>query len=399
MNTAAAARDPAALNSAGVRALAAQDFATAVPLLVAATGADPAAPALWLNLAAAHRGLGDDKAELAALNRALEVDQRNFMAQLRLAELHEKLGDRARAGTHWSAVLALAAQASEALPEALNPVLAHAQEFVSAQNSAFANAVDHGLATVRQSSPPDELRRFDRCVAAATGQSRVFVNHCAGLHYPFLPADEFFSRDHFPWLSKLEAATPIILSEVRALLAGTREGLRPYVEMPSGTPANKWTPLDRSLDWSAFFLMRFGAEQTANLARCPETMRVLEELPLFDAPGRAPTVFFSILKPRTHLPAHTGVSNVRSICHLPLIVPDGCGFRVGGEAREWRVGEAFVFDDTIDHEAWNDSDHPRAVLIFDVWNPHLTETEQQLVREYFRVADASGFDSGLTVSE
>ena len=81
---------------------------------------------------------------------------------------------------------------------------------------------------------------------------------------------------------------------------------------------------------------------------------------------------------------------MRTIVHLPLIVPPGCGFRVGGETREWKVGEAFAFDDTIEHEAWNDSDELRAVLILDVWNPHITEAERELLQTFFRVADSSG---------
>jgi aspartate beta-hydroxylase len=100
-----------------------------------------------------------------------------------------------------------------------------------------------------------------------------------------------------------------------------------------------------------------------------------------DIPGRGPTAFFSILEPHTKIPPHTGVTNTRVTVHLPLIVPPGCAFRVGGETREWKVGTAWVFDDTIEHEAWNDSDAPRAILIFDVWNPELTVLECDLVRE------------------
>jgi aspartyl/asparaginyl beta-hydroxylase (cupin superfamily) len=75
------------------------------------------------------------------------------------------------------------------------------------------------------------------------------------------------------------------------------------------------------------------------------------------------------------------VTNARLTVHLPLIVPPGCRFRVGGETREVRAGSAWVFDDTIEHEAWNDSDSARAILIFDVWNPQLTPLERDLVRE------------------
>jgi aspartyl/asparaginyl beta-hydroxylase (cupin superfamily) len=105
-------------------------------------------------------------------------------------------------------------------------------------------------------------------------------------------------------------------------------------------------------------------------------------------PGRAPTVFFSILKAGAHIPPHTGVTNTRTIIHLPLIVPGLCEFRVGGETRAWREGEAIAFDDTIEHEAWNRSDQDRAVLILDVWNPYLSETERALITQSFVVADA-----------
>ena len=109
-------------------------------------------------------------------------------------------------------------------------------------------------------------------------------------------------------------------------------------------------------------------------------------------PGRAPSAFFSLLKPHSHIPAHTGVTNTRAIIHLPLIVPPACSFRVGGETREWREGVAFAFDDTIDHEAWNGSDDLRVVLIFDVWNPHLSLEEQQLLKQFYATADASKAD-------
>jgi len=98
-------------------------------------------------------------------------------------------------------------------------------------------------------------------------------------------------------------------------------------------------------------------------------------------------VFFSILKAGAHIPAHTGVTNVRSVVHLPLIVPEGCEFRVGGETRPWRAGEAFAFDDTSEHEAWNRSGDDRAVLIIDVWNPHLSEHERSMVGQLYEVAD------------
>lgn len=139
--------------------------------------------------------------------------------------------------------------------------------------------------------------------------------------------------------------------------------------------------------------MDFGEPQPAALARCPATRDALEAIPRAELPGRCPNAFFSILQPRTRIPPHGGVSNTRLTVHLPLIVPNGCGFRVGGETREWRIGEAFVFDDTIEHEAWNDSDHPRAVLIFDVWNPYLTALERRMLQTLYVATDAAGHSS------
>ena len=142
-----------------------------------------------------------------------------------------------------------------------------------------------------------------------------------------------------------------------------------------------------------------GRPQDAHLARCPQTAAVLSALPQVDVPGRGPTAFFSLLEARTTIPAHTGVANTRLTVHLPLIVPPGCRFRVGGETREWRAGTAWVFDDTIEHEAWNDSDAARAVLIFDVWNPQLTSLERDLVRAatvaLVEYSDAEGTAAGV----
>jgi aspartyl/asparaginyl beta-hydroxylase (cupin superfamily) len=96
---------------------------------------------------------------------------------------------------------------------------------------------------------------------------------------------------------------------------------------------------------------------------------------------------FSILRPRTRIPPHTGVANTRLVLHLPLIVPAGCGFRVGGETRLWTEGEAWVFDDTINHEAWNDSEKPRAILICDVWSPFLSAGERDLIAQLLGALD------------
>jgi aspartyl/asparaginyl beta-hydroxylase (cupin superfamily) len=394
---AAAGEQPAALNMLGLHALGDGNLQEAASLFRRAIAADPASPDLRMNLARALREAGDDKGEREALDGALAIDQRHFMALVRLAELLERTGDDAGAAERWSGVLAMSGLLEERTP-ALEAMLDHARECVARSRSGFAETVEAGLAEARDQIPAADRRRFDACVDHSLGRRQIYANQCARLHFPFLPAEEFFERSHFPWLEEIEGKTELIRAELEALLGGGDSGILPYVTMEPGTPANKWSALDHNLDWGALHLWKDGRRNDAACARAPKTAAAIEALPLSDLPGRTPTIFFSLLRPGTHLPAHTGVSNVRTIVHLPLIVPPGCLFRVGGATREWRAGEAFAFDDTIEHEAWNKSDALRAILIFDVWNPYISETERALLRRFFAVANESDHAGDASVS-
>jgi aspartate beta-hydroxylase len=377
---------PVAHNILGLDALSRNEPAVALGHFEAATKADPKAAALWLNLANAARLLADDAAERSALESALETDQRNLMALIRLAELHERRGDLADATTRWAAVAALANQHLNPAPD-LRTIFDHARAFVAQRNEQLAASLASELASDLASASPRDRRRISAAMQVSLGRRQIFTNICHGLHYPFLPADEYFDREHFPWLGELEAKTDIIRAEAIELLASEDPGLTPYVTMPPGTPRNVWSELNNSAAWSALHLWKEGERIEGACARAPKTAAIVEQLPLAGIPGRAPTVFFSILQAGKHIPPHTGVTNTRAIIHLPLIVPPGCSFRVGGETRDWREGQAFAFDDTIEHEAWNTSDQDRAILILDCWNPHLSEHEREMICRLFTVAD------------
>ena len=116
----------------------------------------------------------------------------------------------------------------------------------------------------------------------------------------------------------------------------------------------------------------------------------MSEVPLAHVATRSPSVLFSLLRPGAHIPPHNGFVNTRLICHLPLVVPGRCTFRVGNEMRDWVEGRAWVFDDTIEHEAWNRSDRTRVILLFDVWRPELSDEERRLVSTMFEAIDAHG---------
>jgi aspartyl/asparaginyl beta-hydroxylase (cupin superfamily) len=377
---------PVAHNMLGMEALGRDDFAAAQRHFEAATQADPNAAALWLNLAKAHRLGENDEGERAALEAALHTDQRNLLAQIRLAELHERRGEMAEATTRWAAVSALSTEHAGAGGE-LREIFEHAGAFLEQRKEKLADAVAAALEQDLAKASARDRRRITAANEVMLGRRQIYTNECFGMHYPFLPADEYFDREHFPWLTDLEAQTDVIRAELIALLASEDPGLSPYVTMPPGTPRNKWTGLNNNPAWSALHLWKDGERIEGACARAPETAKIVEKLPLAGIPGRAPTVFFSILQAGKHIPPHTGVTNTRAIIHLPLVVPPDCAFRVGGETREWREGQAFAFDDTIEHEAWNRSDKDRAVLILDCWNPHLSEHEREMICRLFSVAD------------
>jgi aspartyl/asparaginyl beta-hydroxylase (cupin superfamily) len=289
-------------------------------------------------------------------------------------------------------VLAIGSGIANPSPE-FAAILDHARTYVAEQQGKLVGAVDAALEPDLAEASARDRRRMRAAADAWLGKRPIYTNQCEGLHYPFLPADEFFDRELFPWLGELEAAAATIRRELETILADPEPGLAPYISLPCGVPPNKWSPLDKSLDWGAFHLWKEGVRFDEACARAPKTAALIESLPMCRIAGKSPNAFFSILKAGSHIPPHTGVTNVRSVVHLALIVPDGCGFRVGGERREWVEGEAFAFDDTIEHEAWNRSDSDRAVLIIDAWNPYLSEHEREMICRMYAAADAERGDS------
>ena len=376
---AAAPAHPLVLNARAVLALQAGNSAAARELLDRAVLQDSANPALWLNLAAALRALSLADEEDKALDAALKLSPRNFVALLQKAELLELRGKpKSAAKVYQNALQTLPVNAR--LPNSLRAQVERAFAAVKRNDDALEARIEEALRETRANFPAQETKRADHGIAAFLGRRRIYHPQPTFLHVPSLPSDEFYERAQFPWLAEFEAATAEIRAECLRVLAEDSGEVVPYIQRPDGVPLDQWTELNQSRRWSAFFLWRDGERVPANAARCPRTAALLEAAPLANVPGYAPSAFFSILDKKSHIPAHTGVTNSRLIVHLPLVVPAGCRFRVGSETREWREGEAWVFDDTLEHEAWNDSEQPRAILIFDVWHPALSQGERELIR-------------------
>ena len=101
---------------------------------------------------------------------------------------------------------------------------------------------------------------------------------------------------------------------------------------------------------------------------------------------------FSLLKPGAHIRPHHGLFNFRLICHLPLTVPPGCTLRVGNQERSWSEGELLIFDDSMEHEARNQSDRQRIILLFEIWRPEITEADREALKVLLEAANITAED-------
>ncbi len=341
---------------------------------------------LWMSLAGCCRGLGDHEAAAAAVEAALRIDPRAFIALLMKASLIERQGDARLAAIAYGVALTQV-PTDELLNPALRGAVAHARQLHGRHIDELEAALKSEVSGKLGWGSTPHQRRAEAFAERIVGKRRVYHQEPVQFHYPGLPEIEFHDRADFPWLAELEAATPDIREELIEILREDGDDLQPYVNYPEGTPLDQWAELNRSPRWGAFHLYYDGREVSWNAARAPRTMAAIARLPQPHVQGRSPAAMFSVLQPKTRIPPHTGIANTRLVMHLPLIVPEGCGFRVGSETRQWREGEAWVFDDTIEHEAWNNSDRPRTILICDVWNPRLDPEERETITALMSAMD------------
>lgn len=241
---------------------------------------------------------------------------------------------------------------------------------------------------------PDRSTRASETVDILFGRRRVQLQQPEQLYFPGLPQLAFYERERFPWAAAVEAQTAAIRAEARALAARLEQNFSPYQHADLSKPRTRDSRLLDSMDWSAVHLIRGGEVDEALAAQCPATMATLARLPLCRVPGRNPNVLFSRLAPGTRIDPHHGVVNTRLICHLPLVVPDGCTLRVGNYRYPHRTGELLVFDDSMEHEAENPSAEERIVLIFDIWRPELSAEDRALVAAMHQAIDAYQRPSG-----
>ena len=347
-------------------------------------------PSVWHALALACQRTGDAEGLLEATGMVLSYNSRHVSSLMLRASYYESVGDDRAALSYYTSVANIAA-AAPSRTEELEAAHRQAEQYRATHMAKMYDHLLRELATVGY-KPGGGSERFARALSMLRGEKKPYLQQPRAFYFPELANVQFFPRDSFSWIADMEAATDDICAELEAIMPSEQDFV-PYIEEVKDRPVEDQFNLMGSKDWTAFFLLRDGSPVPENVARCPKTMSALGRVPLTNIPGRCPMALFSRLRPGAHIPPHHGFINTRLICHLPLIVPPGCRFRVGNDEREWRRGEVWVFDDTIEHEAINTSGETRVVLIFEVWRPDLTEEERMLVAKLIEAVDTYAGDT------
>jgi len=183
----------------------------------------------------------------------------------------------------------------------------------------------------------------------------------------------FYDKKDFAYWQLLEENTDVILAELLNIT---------QLEQEESVISNNWSPAhphyvkgNFDVSWKTFTFLFFGIQNIQNIDKCPRTFALIHQIP------EIITAQFSLLLPQTHIQSHKGYSPAILRNHLPLIVPEGdCAIKVGDETHRWKKGELVVFDDSYEHEAWNNSDKTRVVLMFDVAKPNYGYDAKEICR-------------------
>ena len=362
--------------SAADRALAARNPAEARAILEAAALSDPQDPAFWQRLATIRQVSGAPVKAIEAIDRALSFAPLDFVNLLMRARMLDQAG---HPGAGEAYGRALAQTRPDPLPTTFGPAIERAKAAWALHQSELEARLNAAVEASGADLTPDERRRTARLASNVTRRTRIYHSEPTHFHYPGLREAEFHDRALFPWLADLEGLTEVIRAEMDQVANADQAVLVPYVQYGVGEPLAQWQALNHSRDWTAIHLIQRGETIGPNAALCPRTMEFLGGMAQPWIIGCGANAMFSLLAPRTAIPPHVGVANFRLVCHLPLIIPGKCWFRVGETVHDWELGQGWVFDDTIEHEAVNETDQLRVIMIFDLWHPDLSPAERTAI--------------------
>ena len=334
-----------------------------------------------MRLATVRRSMGDLPGAVKAAAAAVELEPRNFLMCLMLGSLREATGALYAAQRAYRSACAYAPFDLSFQP-AMAKQLERAKTIVAAAEQWRERLLHWRPEGASLNSAEDRRMRDFR--------SNILDSIEAGpLAPPFfmvpgVKPKRFFDASLFRGIAEIEHHSEIVRGEFLRLAESRRERLSSSL---SGLHGDETGEARAAGKWSMIPLIRNGRIVDEFAVECPRTMELAQGLDLPKISLISPSLYFSVLEPGSRIPPHVGITNARLIAHFPLIVPDNCGFRVGGETRRWEPGKALVFDDMTTHEAWNDSDRIRVVLIADLWRPELSLAERAAVTELMGCPD------------
>ncbi|MEO7337901.1 MAG: aspartyl/asparaginyl beta-hydroxylase domain-containing protein [Caldimonas sp.] len=383
-----APRNVAALRRLAHFALTRRDTPRATALLRLAIGTDPQNAQLEVDLAVAHMAVDEVAEATEVLQRTVEKAPSHFPAWLLLGEIRDSVGDRPGALRAWYQAVTRAQRAGQWIDQGSTPppLLESVIKAIERVRTGRRELFQASYEDLRQTHGPQALKRVDRALSgylrewdATPPDSRQRPKF---FFFPDIPNQPYHDPFLQPWAKQLQAAFPVIKGEALELLREEKP-FQNFIDFKEGDPIGEVLGGD-ALDptWEAFFFYRHGVRFDANHQRCPKTSAVLDSIELCRVSEQAPEILFSVLRPKTHIMPHHGVTNTRLVMHLPLIVPEDCALNLvdAGEHR-WKEGELVMFDDTYSHEAWNRSNSTRIVVLMDCWNPYLTAVEKLAVKQ------------------
>ena len=347
---------------------------------------------LSLDYAAALADAGHLSDAIAFVEGVLVTRASHFPTWLFLGHAKQADGDRIGALRAWYKAVTGAQRAGlwkdpETTPAGiLAPVVEAIEQVRVGRRELLFDAYDD----LRKQHGATELRRVDR---ALTGYLREWNSAPSDprqrpkfFYFPDLPNTAYHDPALQPWAERLRSSFKIIREEAMRVWAED-QSFQGFLELSDMARLKEYVRGDGAApSWEAFFFYRHGERFDVNHDRCPRTSELLESIELCRIADQAPEICFSVLKPGTHILPHFGVSNVRLVMHLPLLVPSDCALNlIGVGEHEWQEGRLVMFDDTFQHEAWNRSDSTRIVLLMDCWNPHLKPVERIAVKQLIEI--------------
>lgn len=364
-----------------------RDYRRAITMIERALKVAPEDSRFLTDLGMIHRGRNHLDAATDAFRRAIASAPENYEARLYLGRVLDQAGKKIEAVKAYLGALETARLQGEWVdPKTIPPSLkADVAQASVAVRQGLRDHYNNALAPLRGKFGASSLSRVEKFLAIYLGEITAEIpddrQKPLYFYFPDIPSQPYFSRDQVPWVATLEGAAASIRDEAAAVAAGGE--LPPFLKSTDSTKIGSYlSGSGRTPSWDAFFFYRDGVRIDDSHRKAPATSAVIDSLPLVRIDGSAPEICYSLLTPGTVIERHSGVANFRIVVHLPLIVPDGCAIRVGGEDHVWQEGRCVAFDDTFEHEAWNKNDqHLRIVLLMDAWNPHLTETERAAVTD------------------